>query len=62
MPGVAAVSDFVQIAVGAESTTIKADADGLAGGAKFVDVAVIAGLPPGGVTIDDIVANNLVLT
>ena len=59
--GVSSVADFVQIAVSDTATTLRVDANGLAGGSSFADFAVIDSPPPDGISAADIVANNLIL-
>ncbi|HEY7689926.1 MAG TPA: calcium-binding protein, partial [Dongiaceae bacterium] len=59
--GVSNVNDFVQLAFTGGDAILRVDANGLAGGSKFIDVAVIAG----GVnqTVTELVAGgNLVVT
>jgi hypothetical protein len=58
--GVSDPNDFVQFVPGGGNTTVRVDADGAAGGAVFVDVAVLSGVTLTGVN-QAVVEGNLQL-
>lgn len=61
LDGVSDISDFVRCVTVGGNTVVKVDANGDAGGAKFVDIAVLSGVT--GVTAEQMAMDdNLVLT